>query len=68
MTSASTRMAVQQKDSGTTFRVVGIRENGTREVRASNLLRATAESLKALMESWTEYQRVIVEPQPESKD
>jgi len=37
-------------------------------VRASNLLRATAESLKALMESWTEYQRVIVEPQPESKD
>jgi len=50
------------RNSFSTFRVVGIRGDGTREVRASNLLKATAEALKALMESWSEYDRVVVEP------
>jgi hypothetical protein len=63
-------MAGLQKNhpSGSTYRVVGIRGDGTREVRASNLLKATAEALKALMESWSEYERVVVEPQPPTKD
>ena len=63
-------MAGQQKDSssGLTYRVVGIRADGARDVRASNLLKATAESLKALMKSWSEYERVVVEPEPQTKD
>ena len=35
---------------------------------ASNLPKATVESLRALMESWSDYDRLIAERQPQTKE
>jgi len=59
-------MTGQQKSPASiAYRVVGTRQDGTREVRASNLVKSTAEALRDLMETWPEYKRVVVEPQPQ---
>jgi len=57
-------MASPQKHTGRRYRVVGIRRDGTRDVRSQNLFRATAEAVEAAMLESGEYQRVVIEVQP----
>ena len=49
------------------YRVVGIRPDGTRDVRSQNLFRATAEAVEAAMLESGEYQWVVIEVQPNSE-
>jgi len=50
------------------YRVVGIRRNGTRDVRSENLTWATAEAVQVAMLASREYRRVIIEPQPRERE
>jgi hypothetical protein len=47
------------------YRVVGIRRDGTREVRSSNLFKATAEAVQVALLAEHRYKRVVVEREPE---
>jgi len=46
------------------FRVVGIRRNGTRDVRSTNLTWPTAEVVQIALREIGYYRRVVIEPQP----
>jgi len=47
------------------YRVVGIRRDGTRDVRSSNLFKVTAEAVQVALLAERRYKRVVVEREPE---
>lgn len=54
-------------DGAPRYRVVGIRQNGIREVRAEYLYRATAEAVQMGAIASGEYRRVVIERQPKAR-
>ena len=49
------------------YRVVGIRRDGTRDVRSQNLFRATAEAVEIALLASRQYRRVVIEVQRNRK-
>jgi len=50
------------------YRVVGIRRNGTRDVRSENLTWVTAESVQVALLASRAYRHVVIEPQPKERE